>query len=107
MLGVGRGLGGAPVMLGFDTQASLPGTTVLGAPLHLALSPSFQALPLGLLAGVGPGNGFTSFAVAVPDEPAAAGIELVLQWFVFDGSAPGGLAASRGLRLEFFAATEL
>ncbi|MGQ0553303.1 MAG: cytochrome-c peroxidase [Planctomycetota bacterium] len=107
MLGLGRGLGGAPVLLGFDVQSSPPGTTVLGTPLHLALSPSFQLLSLGLLEGNGAGAGFTSFAVAVPNEPAAVGVELVLQWFVLDPGAPAGLASSRGLRLEFFAPTEV
>jgi cytochrome c peroxidase len=104
MLGVGRVLGGAPLLLGVDLASSPPGTFVKGVPFHLGLTPAFALLPFGVAQGAGAGLGFASFSVAVPADPDALGVEVVLQWFSVDAGAAGGLAASRGLRFEFFAA---
>jgi cytochrome c peroxidase len=101
--GMADGLAGQPVLLALDAFAAPPGTTYLGTPIHVALSPHLALVAHGVLLGSGAGDGYTSATAEIPDEPAFAGAELIAQWFVLDPGAASGWAASPGLRITFFA----
>ncbi|GJM23003.1 MAG: hypothetical protein DHS20C15_29180 [Planctomycetota bacterium] len=103
-LGLADGLAGAPVLLGVDLQAGAPNIFLRHTPFLLGATPAMHFYPAGTLVGNGPGEGATSLTVAIPEDPELAGVEIVLQWFVIDPGAAGGVAGSDGTRLEFFAA---
>ncbi len=100
-LAIDRGLGGAFAFLGLDVGRAAPGTDVGGVPIHLALSPAVRFFPFPLL-GTGAGGGWTSFAAAVPDQPALDGASIDLQVLIADAAAPGGFSSTPGLELTFF-----
>ncbi len=98
-LGIHRGLAGAPAILvissGIDDQI------LGGIPLHVDLDQEQFRRTLKLT-GAGPGTGFATFKAAIPNSPDLIGSELFAQWFVRDPEAPGGFAATAGLRIELF-----
>lgn len=98
-VGVENGRGGAFAVLVLDTAGSA-GRTFGSATLFLAMSRSGRIVKLGPLAGVGPGNGWGSLVLDLPDEPALVGTQIYGQWIVRDPGSPGSLAAS-----EAFVAT--
>jgi cytochrome c peroxidase len=102
-LGVRDGLGGTLGQLAFDV---LPATTpleILEVDVHLAVSPFLVVVNAGALDGPPlPGAGFETLSFAVNASPALVGTEVFAQWFLVDPLAPEGLAASEGVRLEYF-----
>lgn len=100
-LAIDDGIAGAPAVLLLDIA---PGSTVvLGTPVNVALSPAMQSANLGALAGLPGTPGWTSFALALPGEPALVGASIYLQAIAADLAGPTGLCASTGLRVTFFA----
>ncbi len=103
-MGVGQALGGAQAYLAMAFAAAPPGLTLAGIPINISPDPtSLVIAPVALDGTPGvAGAGYATVQVPIADNPALAGLELFLQWFVVDPSATGGAAASRGTRLTFF-----
>ncbi len=80
-----------------------PGSqSVFGLPVNLGLTGALVTVPLGQLATQGP-VGWTSWAFALPTDPALHGGSAYCQAFASDPVVPLGLVATAGLRVTFFA----
>ena len=101
-VGVDGGLGGAPASLLFDLSAHPTGFPAFGAVLHLSFSPASRVLFQGNLEGSGPGNGWNSVSLEIPNAVGLVGTSVFMQWIVFDQGAPGVLSATPGLELPVF-----
>lgn len=103
-LGVEHSTAGRPVLLAYSMQPSpVPGgTPIFGALVHLGLTPATVLRPQGLLNDDGTGGGWASISTPLPANPGLVGATFWSQWFVLDDQAPGGLAATRGLRVTLF-----
>lgn len=102
-LGIRRGTAGALAWLAIDGAPAGAPLQVLGAQVHLALSPGSSLLAQGPLADGAPfaaGHGTASFDLAALALPP--GLNVWAQWFVLDPLAVGGLAASNAVRLTTF-----
>jgi hypothetical protein len=97
-IGVARALGGAPAILLLAPRAA--STSVNGIPINVDLG---LVLPVVVpLAGSGAGAGYATVQIPTPDDPALRGALLFGQWFVADGAAAGGIAATQGVRYSLF-----
>src|SRR5262249_36432425 len=74
-VGIEKGRGGSLAVLLLDTAGSA-GSSFGSATLFLAMSPSARIVKLGLLAGSGPGNGWGSLLLDLPDDPSLVGTQL-------------------------------
>lgn len=97
-VGIDRGLGGATAILVVDEAD--PGT---GPDVPATASFARREIALGR---TGAGAGYGSVTLAIPDDPALVGRTVWGRWFVFDGGAPGGVAASAAFRMTFFGTAE-
>ena len=103
-MAVRDGLVDAPAALLIDLRRG-HGERFLGVRLWVGLSPALQVLDLGqLFHGTGTGDGWASWALALPTDPALAGTEVFLQALALDAGARAGLSASAGVQLRLFAA---
>jgi len=96
------GLGGAPALFAVDLVADEQGTLFYGARLHLARTGALHLYRAGTLDGVGPGNGYESVMLDVPNDPTLLGTSLFGQWVILDAGAPGRFSMSRGVRFNWF-----
>ncbi len=103
-MGIGSALGGAQAYLALAFSPAPAGLVLAGIPINISLDPtSLVVAPVALEGTPGvSGAGYASVQVPIADNPALAGLELFLQWFVVDPTATGGAAASQGTRLTFF-----
>jgi hypothetical protein len=97
-LGVDRGLGGRPAALVVSPFALPAGQPFQGATLHVGLAGA--KLVRTTLKGVGPGDGWGSVTLSLPDDPALLGVPFFAQWLILD---PDG----QGKRLSASAAAQL
>lgn len=100
-IGLGDGLGGAKALLAIARGRGPAGQVVRGVPVAIDLSPR-PRLVKATLGGAGAGEGFATFRRPLPDSPALVGFRFVVQWFVVDAAATGGLASSRGAEYTIF-----
>ncbi len=91
-VGVWNALGGANALLVIDGED--PGLVTPGA--------GEFAFASTVLQGAGPGAGFGSVSIAIPDLPELAGKEWLGRWYVTDPGAAGGAAVSRLFRFTTF-----
>jgi hypothetical protein len=101
-LAVDRGNGGKDGILVLANAADPLGTLFQGAMLHVPLSSLVAIVRVGPLAGVGPGNGFTSVTVPLANDPLLIGTSWYAQWFVLDFTPTTRFAASEGAQITFF-----
>ena len=57
---------------------------------------------VGASCGVGAGEGFGSYTMAVPDDPILIGQSLYTQWFVFDAGSPVRFSATEAVELTWY-----
>ena len=100
-LGIYNALGGAPTTLVISQGLSFSNINGVHVNVDLAASPLFITGLLSGPAGV-PGEGYGTFNVGVPDDPALAGLVLYMQWFVADPGAASGMSATRSGRVTLF-----
>jgi cytochrome c peroxidase len=100
-LAIGDALGSAVAVLVLDPVPDFPGTVLFGATFHVGLSPALQR-PLVQLGGVGAGEGFGSYTLAVPDDPTIIGQSIYAQWFVFDTGSPVRFSATEAVELTWY-----
>lgn len=98
-VGVEKGLGGALALLVLNRTGGA-GVPFGSKTLLLAKNRSARIVKVIHLSGAGPGNGWGSLVLDLPDDPALVGTQMIGQWIVRDPGTPGGLAAS-----ETFVAT--
>jgi hypothetical protein len=87
-----QGLGGAPVLFLFGTriQVSLPFGTVYAFPMVV--------IP-GTASGAGPGAGYATVELIVPNDPALNGQKLSSQAFLADSGSTTGASHTAGLEI--------
>ncbi len=83
----------APWALALSPMMAPPGTVLAGLPVHV--DPATLATVVFAAASA---TGEASVSLPIPQNPALAGFELVLQAFSDDPSGPLGISASRGHR---------
>lgn len=97
-IGVYEALGGAPALLAFGlttrTSAGLPYANTFGSDVTIY---RFAALD-----GEGPGEGYASLPLAVPNDPALVGQSVQVQWLVKDPGSPFGYSASEIAVVSWF-----
>jgi hypothetical protein len=98
-LGLFRGLGGAEALLLVSTNPLEELRD--GVPFNVDPDQARLMRPFRLR-GAGPGQGHATFKARIPDDPDLVGSVFFAQWFVQDPAATGGVAASRGERIEVF-----
>jgi cytochrome c peroxidase len=98
-IGVAGGTPPATAILALNTFAALPGTTVAGVPIYIAIDPLPLMATIILQGPVGFGNGFGSVTFQIPQLAALSGIQIIGQWFILDPFAPTGFAATPGVEL--------
>ncbi|MBL8858458.1 MAG: hypothetical protein JNL28_08145 [Planctomycetes bacterium] len=101
-LAVDRANGGRDGILVLSSVPEPFGTPFQGVSLHVGLSNIIALVRVGPLSGVGPGNGFGSATVAIPNNPALVGTSVFAQWFVFDLTPGARFASSEGLAMTYF-----
>ncbi len=101
-VGMDGGLAGAPALLLFDLVPDVAGFQAFGATFHLAFTPASGVLFQSALQGAGPGDGWTSVSIPVPNAIGLIGKQAFMQWIVLDQAASGVLSATPGLALSVF-----
>ena len=101
-LGVDRSVPGALPFVVFDLAANQTPTNVLGHAVYLAQTPVMTTAAAPLLLGSGPGAGFGSFVIAVPNAPGLAGVSLFGQWLIVDAAGPQGFSSSNAFGFTLF-----
>lgn len=92
-LTIDQALGGQTALLALGLQqAAVP----LPAGCTLNVAPLFPVIPAFPLSGMGPGKGTVTVAGALP--AGVSGLTFVMQGFVLDPGAAGGIAGSKGLQ---------
>jgi len=87
-----------PVFLMWDV-ASLPGgMPMFGMQIYLAMTPSFQAVGVGL-STTSNGTAYASASFGIPNQPALSGFTLHGQWLLGDPQSTLGFAASNAFTL--------
>jgi cytochrome c peroxidase len=98
---IDRGLGGAAAILLINSSAVPGGVLQQGALLYPStLGRRMRVVPA--LHGVGPGEGWGSLVLPMPENVGLLGTEFFAQWIVIDGGVSGRLAASPAIRMEWF-----
>lgn len=100
-VGVNNAVGGAPATF---VMSIAPGLTQLsGIWINVSLNGSELLVPWVMNGTPGaPGEGYATLGVGLPNAPALAGLTFYTQWFIWDGGAPNGAAATRAGRLDLF-----
>jgi cytochrome c peroxidase len=98
-VGVSKALGQAQAVLVVDTND--PGT----GPTIPAVG-SFARVSMQL-AGSGPGNGFGSVSLNIPNDGSLIGSTFFGRWYVSDASAPGGVAVTPAFKMTIFGVAPL
>jgi hypothetical protein len=98
-IGVGNARGGAAATL----VLGLAPTNVVINGVNLNVQFGGELLVTGMLSGAfgAAGAGTGTLRVPVPSIPELAGLSLYGQWFIIDGGAANGLAATRGAQILF------
>ncbi|MFT5049585.1 MAG: cytochrome c peroxidase [Chlamydiales bacterium] len=96
-IGVRAGRGGATAYLRWSMDPTQPGR-VRGTAGLFDISPR----RIVRLAGAGPGEGFATFHVPMPNDPALIGVRSFMHWVVLDPAAPMGRARTQPIELSFF-----
>jgi len=98
-VGIENGLGGALASLILNRASNVGGpfASRTQPPLKSRSARLFKVIALS---GSGPGNGWGSLVLDLPNDPALVGTQVIGQWIVRDPGTPGGSAAS-----EAFVAT--
>ena len=99
---VSNGFGGKPGIFALSPAMDFGGTPFLGTQLHIGLVGGMQILRVGMLEGVGPGGGFATASLDVPNDPALVGTSLFGQFFVVENGGPGRFAATEGVRFDWY-----
>lgn len=102
-IGLGDALGGAQAWLALGIHRAPDGTSMKGIPVYVEIA-AREAIPV-VLSGASAGQGCATFHADLPNDPALVGLEFFAQWFVFDPSAAGDVASSRGAAFELFSRT--
>ena len=100
-VGIDNALGGATAIFVFGAQGPRV-TNPFAQPAPFLSSPRGPFRFATVLGGTGPGAGWGSVSVALPDSPGLVGRELYGQWFVLDRGAPDGVSASTVVRFTIF-----
>ena len=95
-VGVSNSLGGAQAVLVIDSKD--PGTTAPPA------SASFHRSAI-TLSGSGPGQGFGSVSLPIPNTAAIVGLSFYGRWYISDQTASGGFAVSPAFKITIFNAS--
>jgi cytochrome c peroxidase len=95
-LGLGAGDGPTLAYLGFGLRALTPGTSYLGLPWHIDVVDG-QLIALG---GNGGAPGYTTWRLAVPQDPNLLAYDLYSQLWAIDAAAPLGISTSKGWRFQ-------
>lgn len=102
-IGVHGALGGAVSTLVLSTATAPSLGQLSGVWINIGLNGSELLIPQVLNGAAGvPGAGYGTLSVALPNVPVLSGLSLYTQWFIWDGGAPAGAAATRGGRLDLF-----
>ncbi|MBL8731056.1 MAG: hypothetical protein JNN13_01665 [Planctomycetes bacterium] len=98
-IGVGNARGGAAATL---VLGLAPANVVING-VNLNVQFGGELLVSGMLSGAfgAAGAGTGTLRVPVPSIPELAGLSLYGQWFIIDGGAANGLAATRGAQILF------
>jgi cytochrome c peroxidase len=90
---VSNALGGSQAVLAIDSND--PGTSAIPA------NASFARLNMQL-SGTGAGNGFGSFSISIPTNPALIGQTFIGRWYVTDVGAANGFSYSQPFKFTVF-----
>ncbi|MBM3990219.1 MAG: hypothetical protein FJ298_04330 [Planctomycetes bacterium] len=101
-VGVEGGLGTAFSGLVLDVVSNNVGTPFGDATAYLGFSPGARFRRVGLLTGVGAGQGWASTVFTIDNNPALVGTPLYGQWFVRDPGSGGRFAASSAFAVTHF-----
>ncbi|MFT4710425.1 MAG: cytochrome c peroxidase [Bacteroidia bacterium] len=71
---------------------------VEGAGVHLAASPALRVIPVGPVQGSGPGGGYASASLPIPNSASLIGLPVFMQWFI----AGANVSASEAISIELF-----
>jgi len=96
-MGLGHALGGSSAWLALALGAAPPGTTFKGGVPLAVDAGTLLFTVLVPLPGAGPGAGYITVLGDIQDDPGLTGLPIYAQWFVLDGAATGGLAATPGV----------
>ena len=100
-MGIYNAVGGAASTLVLSTGTGL--SQLSGIWINVGLNGSELLIPWVLNGTPGAaGDGYGTLSVGLPNAPALSGLSLYTQWFVWDGGAPAGAAATRGGRFDLF-----
>jgi cytochrome c peroxidase len=81
----------------------VPGIPFQGATLHVAMGPGAKLARAGVLHGSGPGDGWASVTLSIPNDPLLIGTPFFAQWFVLDPDLNGRRwAASAAISTVYF-----
>jgi len=88
-VGVRGGDPGALAWLMLSPGAHPNGVAIGGALIYPTLGPGLSLVPAGVLLGTGPGSGFGSVSLRLPDpHPALRGLSVYGQWVLVDPAGP-------------------
>jgi cytochrome c peroxidase len=100
-IGVDRGNGGRGSILAIAHATNPGGTPYFGATVLVPFG-GLMLVRHGPLSGSGPGNGFGSATLAIPDDPVLIGTTFAAQWFVLDSTPGKRFAASDAVTATYF-----
>jgi cytochrome c peroxidase len=101
-VGVEGALGGGFAGLVLDVVANPGGAPFGEAMSYLGFSPATRYRRVGLLSGIGAGQGWGSTVVPIANDPALVGTPLYGQWFVRDSGSGGRFSASAAFEVTHF-----
>jgi hypothetical protein len=102
-IGMHNGRGGAFATLVLSLQQAQPGSQIQGVPVNVDVwvTPALVGAQLGGTAGLA-GEGFTTIQQGVPNAAGLIGLQLYVQWFVWDVGVQAGAASSAGAVIRLF-----
>jgi len=92
---------GRHAFLLFSPTGSTQPTPFQGANLYLSTT-GFTFVRIGATQGSGPGQGFGSATISIPNNPALVGQTFFAQWLVLDQTAGGRFSASEPISATYF-----
>ena len=69
-----------------------------GAGVYLGASPGLRILPVGPVQGSGPGGGYASASLPIPNSASLIGLPVFMQWFI----AGANVSASEAISIDLF-----
>jgi cytochrome c peroxidase len=100
-VGVENALGGTPCGLVTSLQ-STPGIVFNGATMYLSTSVGFHIRRAGPLNGSGPGAGWTSIVMSLPNDPLLVGTTFYGQWLVRENLPGQRFSASEAFEITYY-----